>query len=81
MVLKSAMSEVSDGNWRMHYQAGVEQIAADCRAGLDVAFITEGDPPIYSTAACVWQLLEELAPEIGVEIAHSLFSTRNTIGK
>src|SRR5262245_50110437 len=39
------------------YSAGVDRIAADCRRGLDVAFITEGDPTLYSTASHVWQLL------------------------
>src|SRR5262245_26215188 len=68
VVLTAAMSEVSDANWRTHYQPGVERIAADCHAGRDVAFVTEGDPTIYSTAACVWQLLAELYPEIRIEV-------------
>jgi precorrin-2 C20-methyltransferase/precorrin-3B C17-methyltransferase len=52
----------------------VEQIAADCRSGLDVAFVTEGDPTVYSTAAYVWQLLGELAPEIPIEIVPGVSS-------
>ena len=50
------------------YRRGVEQIAADCRCGADVAFVTEGDPTIYSTASTIWQLLGEIAPEIPLEI-------------
>jgi precorrin-2 C20-methyltransferase/precorrin-3B C17-methyltransferase len=50
------------------YRSGVERIAAMCRDGMDVAFITEGDPTLYSTAAAVWQLLTELEPRIPIEI-------------
>jgi precorrin-2 C20-methyltransferase/precorrin-3B C17-methyltransferase len=56
------------------YQCGVEQIAADCRAGLDVAFVTEGDPTLYSTASVVWQLLAEVAPEVPVEVVPGVSS-------
>jgi precorrin-2 C(20)-methyltransferase len=74
VVLTAAMSEVNDDNWRTHYRPGVEQIAADCRAGRDVAFLTEGDPTIYSTGACVWQLLAELDPDIDIEIVPGVSS-------
>src|SRR5438874_10264713 len=42
---------------RAAYRPAVEQIAADCRRGLDVAAVTEGDPTLYSTASYTWQLL------------------------
>ena len=74
VVLTEAMAAVDHDNWRQHYLPGVEQIAADCRAGRDVACVTEGDPTLYSTAACVWQLLSELHPEIAVEIVPGVSS-------
>lgn len=68
ILLTAPMREVSASDWKAQYRPGVEQIAADCRAGKDVAFVTEGDPTLYSTAAPVWQLLEEIAPDIMTEI-------------
>jgi precorrin-2 C(20)-methyltransferase len=62
------------GDWRLPYRPGVEAIAADCRQGRDVAFVTEGDPTLYSTAAYVWRLLAELHPEIALEIVPGVTS-------
>ena len=73
-ILTASMTETSAGDWRVQYRPGVEQIAADCRAGRDVAFITEGDPTLYSTAIPVWQLLSEIAPEIPIEIVPGVSS-------
>jgi precorrin-2 C(20)-methyltransferase len=56
------------------YRAGVERIAADCRAGLDVAFITEGDPTLYSTASFVCELLAQLCPDLTLEIVPGVTS-------
>jgi precorrin-2 C20-methyltransferase/precorrin-3B C17-methyltransferase len=56
------------------YRPGVERIAADCRRGLDVAFITEGDPVLYSTASHVWQMLAELHPDIPCTIVPGVSS-------
>ena len=50
-VLTESMSTVRASDWRAAYRPGVEQIAADCRRGLNVAYVTEGDPTLYSTAA------------------------------
>jgi len=50
------------------YGKAVKRIAADCHRGMDVAFVTEGDPTLYSTASYVWQLLAELHPEVRQEI-------------
>jgi precorrin-2 C(20)-methyltransferase len=68
-LLTTSMSAASAAeDWRIPYRQGVEQIAADCRRGLEVAFVSEGDPTLYSTAAYVWQLLAELDPEIPITI-------------
>jgi precorrin-2 C20-methyltransferase/precorrin-3B C17-methyltransferase len=56
------------------YRRGVEQIAADCWRGLDVAFVTEGDPTLYSTAAAVWRLLARVAPEVPIEVVPGVSS-------
>jgi precorrin-2 C20-methyltransferase/precorrin-3B C17-methyltransferase len=67
-VLGQPMGQVSASDWRAQYRPGVDQIAAECHRGNDVAFITEGDPTLYSTAANVWQLLAELHPDVAIEI-------------
>jgi precorrin-2 C(20)-methyltransferase len=73
-VLTAPMGVVSADDWRDHYRPGVEQIAADCRRGLDVVFITEGDPTLYSTAAHVWQLLAELHGDLEIEVVPGVSS-------
>src|SRR5690242_7640708 len=50
------------------YREGAERIAADCRAGRDVVFVTEGDPTLYSTATPVWELVGRLCPDVAVEV-------------
>jgi precorrin-2 C(20)-methyltransferase len=74
IVLRDPMAVVSAGDWRRHYRQAVDEIAADCRAGNDVAFITEGDPTLYSTAAHVWQLLAELHPDVPIEVVPGVSS-------
>jgi precorrin-2 C20-methyltransferase/precorrin-3B C17-methyltransferase len=73
VVRTDAMNTLTNGG-RAGYRAGVEQIAADCRRGLDVAFVAEGDPTLYSTAAAVWQLLTEVAPEVPIEVVPGVSS-------
>jgi precorrin-2 C20-methyltransferase/precorrin-3B C17-methyltransferase len=73
-VLTASMRNVSASDWKTHYRPGVDQIAADCRDGKDVVFVTEGDPTLYSTAAHVWQLLAELYPDIAIEIVPGVSS-------
>ncbi len=73
-VLTASMSETTAADWRVQYRPAVEQIAADCRAGRNVAFVTEGDPTLYSTAIPVWQLLGEIAPEVPLEIVPGVSS-------
>jgi precorrin-2 C20-methyltransferase/precorrin-3B C17-methyltransferase len=58
-----ALGSMSDTD-RSAYRPGVERIAADWGRGLDVAFITEGDPTLYSTASYVCETLAELHPEL-----------------
>jgi precorrin-2 C20-methyltransferase/precorrin-3B C17-methyltransferase len=74
LVRTGPMAEAGTGNGKESYRRGVERIAADCRRGLDVAFVTEGDPTLYSTATPVWQLLAEVAPEVPIEIVPGVSS-------
>ncbi len=74
LVLAGSMAEVAASGGTEAYRPGVERIAADCRRGLDVAFIAEGDPTLYSTASAVWQLLGEIAPEVPVEVVPGVTS-------
>jgi len=68
----SAVSAAAD--WRIPYRPGVGQIAADCRRGLDVIFVTEGDPSLYSTALPVCELLAEIAPDVPMAIVAGVTS-------
>jgi precorrin-2 C(20)-methyltransferase len=72
-LLQVSMAEASASE-REAYRPGVERIAADCRRGVDVAYITEGDPTLYSTAAHVWGLLAELHPDIPANIVPGVSS-------
>jgi precorrin-2 C(20)-methyltransferase len=74
IVLTESMTAACAGDWRQVYRAAVEQIAADCHSGKDVACITEGDPTLYSTAAHIWQLLAELHPDIPIEVVPGVSS-------
>src|SRR5438046_1824710 len=55
LVLTQPLRAVCSADWKAHYLPGVESIVSDCRGGRNVAFITEGDPTIHSTASWVWQ--------------------------
>ena len=56
--------------WRQN----AAEIAEHLRAGHDVAFITEGDPMLFSTFLHVLELLRELLPEADVEIVPGVTS-------
>ncbi|MBK7760563.1 MAG: precorrin-2 C(20)-methyltransferase, partial [Deltaproteobacteria bacterium] len=56
------------------WRENAREIAAELRAGHDVAFITEGDPMLFSTFLHVWELLREVAPEVEVEIVPGVSS-------
>lgn len=56
------------------WRDNARRIAAELRAGHDVAFITEGDPMLFSTFLHVWELLRAEAPEVAVEIVPGVSS-------
>lgn len=56
------------------WQRAALQIAERLRQGLDVVFITEGDPSVFSTWAYLQEELEELLPELEVEIVPGVSS-------
>lgn len=72
VALAEPMSSGED--WRAYYLPLVDQIASTCLAGQDAAFICEGDPTLYSTAACIWQLLAERHPRIAIEVVPGVSS-------
>ena len=51
-----------------HWEAALQQILVPLRSGLDVAFVTEGDPFIYSTFMHLHSLVRERHPVIPVEV-------------
>jgi len=52
----------------VHWNEALAQIIVPLREGRDVAFVTEGDPSIYSTFQHLYRLLKERFPEIPTEI-------------
>src|SRR5262245_18909727 len=74
LVLSRSMHEAAVRDDRSAYLLAAERIASDCRAGLDVAVLTEGDPTLYSTASYVWELLAELYPDVSVEVVPAVSS-------
>ena len=63
-------SEGAAGVWRK----GADTIAEKLLAGRDVAFITEGDPMLYSTFAYVLEAITAAHPSIPVEIVPGVSS-------
>lgn len=63
-----------EGELRPHWQATANEVAEHVRAGRTVAFITIGDPLLYSTFLYVLRLLREDHPEIAVEIVPGITS-------
>ncbi len=51
-----------------HWKAALERVLVPLRNGLDVAFVTEGDPSIYSTFMHLHGLIEESHSEIPVKV-------------
>ncbi|MCL4367581.1 MAG: precorrin-2 C(20)-methyltransferase, partial [Actinobacteria bacterium] len=51
-----------------HWAAALEQVLTPLRQGRDVAFVTEGDPFIYSTFMHLYCLVVESHPEIPVKV-------------
>ena len=74
ILLMESMASASASDGKKPYQSAVDRIAVDCRAGNDLALITEGDPTLYSTAANVWQLLQERHPDIPIEVVPGVSS-------
>jgi precorrin-2 C20-methyltransferase / precorrin-3B C17-methyltransferase len=56
------------------YRPAVERVAADCRGGLDVVLVTEGDPTLFSSTSYVWQLLQREHPDVLVEVVPGVSS-------
>jgi len=56
------------------WRAAAEAIASRIKQGLDVGFITEGDPSVFSTWAYLQEELQELVPNLEVEIVPAVSS-------
>ena len=56
------------------WSRAAETTATILREGRDVAFLTLGDPLIYSTFAYLWRALTEIAPQTRVEIVSGITS-------
>ncbi|WP_228768455.1 precorrin-2 C(20)-methyltransferase [Shewanella sp. TC10] len=56
------------------WRAGAKAIAERIEQGLDVAFITEGDPSVFSTWAYIQDDLQQILPKLEVEIVPGVTS-------
>lgn len=70
--LRAAAVEMSEAGDR--YEALAAELAAEARAGRRVAFITEGDPLVYSTASRLLVVLQTQWPEVTIEIVPGVTS-------
>ncbi len=52
----------------------VEQICEKLQQGKDVAFVTEGDPLLYSTFIHMMRLMQEKHPEVPIEVVPGISS-------
>ncbi len=59
---------------RPHWEAAVAQIVTEIEAGREVAFITIGDPFLYSTFLYLWRILRQNHPQIEIEIVPGITS-------
>ncbi|MHB8709208.1 MAG: precorrin-2 C(20)-methyltransferase [Desulfuromonadales bacterium] len=57
-----------------HWEATASEVAGHVRAGRTVAFVTIGDPLLYSTFLYLLRILRERYPEIAVEIVPGITS-------
>lgn len=62
------------GELRAAWEANARRVLDDLRAGLDVAFLTLGDPLTYSTFGYLWRTLGELDPQAPVEVVPGVTS-------
>ena len=59
---------------RAAWESNARRVLDDLRAGLNVAFLTLGDPLTYSTFGYLWRTLRELAPDASVEVIPGITS-------
>ncbi|MBX6377773.1 MAG: precorrin-2 C(20)-methyltransferase, partial [Clostridia bacterium] len=64
-------------HWRANAQAVLERL----RQGLDCAFITEGDPLLYSTFGHVARTLRQLEPSARVEVVPGVSSVQGAAAR
>ena len=59
---------------RPHWEATAHEVAGHVSAGRSVAFVTIGDPLLYSTFLYILRILRECHPQIAVEIVPGITS-------
>jgi len=59
---------------RPFWEAAAAEVAGRVRAGRDVAFVTIGDPLLYSTFLYLWQIFRESYPDIAIELVPGITS-------
>ncbi|NDI35509.1 precorrin-2 C(20)-methyltransferase [Chengkuizengella sediminis] len=59
----------------------VETVSEQLNQGKDVAFVTEGDPMLYSTFIHMQRLVEELHPDIQIKVVPGISSVNGTAAR
>ncbi len=57
-----------------YWEENIEQMMQRIRQGKDVAFITEGDPFLYSTFIYMWEMMRERYPDVPCEVIPGITS-------
>ncbi len=64
-----------------HWNMAVEQVWQKLQSGRDVAFVTEGDPLLYSTFIYLMSLMKERAPEVRIEVIPGISSVNGAAAR
>ncbi|GER93447.1 precorrin-2 C(20)-methyltransferase [hot springs metagenome] len=74
-------SEFQASELDMRWQETIETICTRLNKGIDIAFITIGDPTIYSTFFYLYDKLLEINPELRIEIIPGVSSINASAAK
>jgi len=82
VIVKQVFPMTKDpGELNQFWHRACREILETLRQGKDCAFITEGDPMIYSTFAYVMEYFEEFHPEVTLEVIPGISSVNATAAR
>jgi len=71
----------SEENRRPYWETATKSLLDRLREGMDVAYITEGDPLLYSTFIPLLQMLQRQQPYLEIEIIPGISSVNSSAAK